>query len=365
MALTRIDLTDFRNHAQTTLDQAGRFNLLVGENGAGKTNVLEALSLFAPGRGMRRAPLDQMTRQGGGQTFSIGADCLPGPEDRGASPVRLGTYVEAERPSRRQVRINGSAASAVSMGEWLAIGWLTPAMDGLFTAAASVRRHYLDRLAVAIDPAHARASNRYANALRERNKLLSEDRPADPAWLDGIEQQMAEWGSRLAQGRQSLVSQLQGELAKCPVEPFARPALTYEAGGPLDRDQLAQALHDNRGADRIARRTLIGPQRDDLSIMLPSKQAEAARCSTGEQKAILIAMTLAHAALAAKGRASVLLLDEVAAHLDALRRAALFDRLRAAGNQVWMTGTDTTVFTGILPEATVWNINAGSALPRV
>jgi DNA replication and repair protein RecF len=217
----------------------------------------------------------------------------------------------------------------------------------------------LDRLALALEPGHARHASRYEAALRERNRLLTDEREPDPAWLDSIEAQLAEAGAALAQGRARLVGTLSERLEQLPDEPFARPLLTLEPGGAFHAEDLAAQWAADRRRDRAAQRTLAGPHRDDLRVTMAGKAMPAAECSTGEQKAMLVAITLAHADLAAQGRASVLLLDEVAAHLDPLRRAALFDRLRASGTQVWLTGTEEAPFVGILDEAAVWRVAGG------
>ena len=357
MTLDRIILSDLRNHARTQLEGTARFNLLVGDNGAGKTNVLEAISLLAPGRGLRRAPATEIARAGGPGGFTVGASLLPGD---GGEPVQLGTMVDPARPGRRRVRINGAEASAMSLGEWLAIGWLTPSMDGIFMGPAGDRRRFVDRMALALDPLHARHAARYENALRERNRLMTDDRDPDPAWLDGIEAQMADHGSALAQSRARLVGALTQSLASQPDEPFARPLLAIETASPFDRDALADALRANRSQDRRAGRTLVGPHRDDLTVAMAGKGVAAASCSTGEQKAMLIAITLAHGELAARGRPGVLLLDEVAAHIDPIRREALFERLRETGAQVWMTGTERAPFAAIEREAAVWLVSGGT-----
>jgi DNA replication and repair protein RecF len=356
MALDRITLGHFRNHAASRLEGTGHLNLLVGENGAGKTNVLEALSLFAPGRGLRRAALGEMAGKDGPGGFAVSAvlDCGDGRE-----PVVLGTGTQADRPRRRIVQVNGAETGAVSLGEWLAVGWLTPAMDGLFGDSAGARRRYMDRLALALYPAHTRAASRYEAALRERNRLLADAAEPDPQWLDAIEAQLAESGAALAAGRAALVERLSAELAALPEKPFARPALALAASGPREAEALAEELLRHRRRDRAAQRTLTGPHRDDLEVTMAGKGTPAAACSTGEQKAMLIAITLAHAGLAAAGRPGVLLLDEVAAHLDPLRRAALFERLAAGKAQVWLTGTERAPFDAILDQAAAWRVSDG------
>ncbi|MBX7495329.1 DNA replication/repair protein RecF [Qipengyuania sp. 6B39] len=356
MALDRITLSHFRNHAESELSDTARFNLLVGENGAGKTNVLEALSLLSPGRGLRRAALGEVVRTGSAKNFTVGANLLQGGET-----IRLGTYSEAASPGRRKVRINGAEAPATRLGEWLAVTWLTPAMDGLFTGPAGDRRRYMDRLALALDPAHAAHAARYEAALRERNRLLSDTREPDGAWLDAIEAQMVEHGGAVMAGRARLVETLMVRLAAMPAEPFARPALTYAPGAPDNPGGLSQALYEGRSRDRAVQRTLSGPHRDELEVIHAAKRVPAAQSSTGEQKAMLVAITLAHAALAAQGRPGILLLDEVAAHLDPVRRAALFEQLRGSGAQVWMTGTELAPFETIAGEAAIWRIEQGCA----
>lgn len=361
MALDRLLLSDFRNHRATAIEGTARFNLLVGDNGAGKTNVLEAISLFAPGRGLRRASLADMPAQGGAGGFAVSAE-LATP----AGPVRLGTGVSPDRAGRRVVQVNQAEAPAVRLGEWLGIGWLTPAMDRLFAEGASARRRFLDRLVLALEPGHARMAARLEAGLRERNRLLAEVAEPDPQWLDAIEAQIAETGAAVAQARARLVDRLDAALAALPDAPFARPALAYQPGGPAEEEALAAALAQGRRRDRAAQRTLTGPHRDELAVIIASKGQPAAECSTGEQKAMLIAITLAHAALASDSagqgeRPRLLLLDEVAAHLDPLRREALFDRLRQGGAQVWLTGTEIAPFAAIEDEAAIWRVRDGVA----
>jgi len=365
MALDRILLADFRNHRATRIEGTAQFNLLFGDNGAGKTNVLEAVSLLAPGRGLRRANLADMPARGGVGGFAVSAE-LATP----AGPVRLGTGVAPERPGRRLVQIEQAEAPALRLAEWLGIGWLTPAMDRIFAESAGARRRFVDRMVLAIEPGHARQAARLEAALRERNRLLADPAEPDPAWLDAVEAQIAEAGAMVAQARARLIGRLQVSLAALPDAPFARPMLAYLAGGPLEQAPLAAALAEGRRRDRAAQRTLIGPHRDELAVTMAgaNRQGEeqpAAECSTGEQKAMLIAITLAHAALAdadpgERPRPRLLLLDEVAAHLDPLRREALFDRLRGGSAQVWLTGTELPPFEAIAREAAVWRISAGA-----
>ncbi|MCZ8019861.1 DNA replication/repair protein RecF [Novosphingobium sp.] len=352
MALDRITLTHFRNHPATRLEETAQFNLLVGENGAGKTNVLEALSLLAPGRGLRRAALTELPGHSGDGGCAVSADLAGGGS--------LGTGIRPDRPGRRVARANGAEIAALGLSEWLSIGWLTPAMDRLFSEGAGARRRFLDRLVLALEPGHARHAARMESALRERNRLLAEPAEPDPAWLDALESQLAEAGALVAQARARLVTALAERLALLPEAPFARPELAYQPGGPLEAEALAAELRATRRRDRGAGRTLTGPHRDELGVVMAGKGQPAAACSTGEQKALLIAITLAHADLLEDSRPALLLLDEVAAHLDPLRRSALFDRLRAGRAQVWLTGTELPPFEAIAAEAAVWRVRDGS-----
>ena len=351
MSLNRIRLTQFRNHAGTALDGTTQFNLLVGDNGAGKTNVLEALSLLAPGRGLRRAALADVAAHGSDAGFAVSADL--------GHDVQLGTGTRPDKPSRRVVQVNGADIPAVQLGEWLSMGWLTPAMDRLFMDSAGARRRFLDRLVLALEPGHARHAAKLEAALRERNRLLSEAAEPDPQWLTAIEAQIGEAGAAVAQARARMIAALSGALERLPDAPFARPALEYRPGGPLDPAELTAALATSRRRDRAAQRTLVGPHRDELGVTMAGKGEEASTCSTGEQKAMLIAITLAHAGLLSADRPGVLLLDEVAAHLDPLRREALFDRLGEGSAQVWLTGTELAPFEAIIGRAAVWRVSGG------
>lgn len=348
MAPTRLVLTDFRNHIDAVLAPGPGLVVLTGDNGAGKTNVLEAVSLLSPGRGLRGASLSEMARSGGGGGFAVAARL---------GDVEIGTGTEPRAPERRQVRINGAAASATSLSEWLSVLWLTPAMDRLFQEGASGRRRFLDRLVLALEPGHAVHAARYEAAMRARNKLLAEEGPRDEAWLSALEARMAEHGAALAAARAGAVTLLSARLAFVPEGPFARAGLALEGGG----GDLAVELARGRARDSAAGRTLAGPHRTDLAVTHLAKDRPAGLCSTGEQKALLLAIVLAHADLVAERsrRRPVLLLDEVAAHLDPRRRSALFERLEAAGGQVWMTGTEAGLFEGIGSSATRFDVRDG------
>ena len=353
-AVTRLSLTDFRNHRDARIEADGGFVLLSGPNGAGKTNVLEAVSLLTPGRGLRQVPLAEMARSGGPGEFAVAAT-LALPLDGGGA-IQIGTGTTSSSPDRRQVRINGAPASVNSLSEWLAVLWLTPAMDRLFTESAGGRRRFLDRLTLALEPGHAHHAARYEAAMRARNKLLTEPNP-DPDWLTALEGQMAEHGSALAEARSRTVDALTETLADRPGDDFPCAALALEgwAGG-----DLASTLRANRSRDYAAGRTTDGPHRQDLVVSHVANRQLAARSSTGEQKALLLGMVLAHAELVTQRRGAppVLLLDEVAAHLDPGRRAALFKRLEGRG-QVWMTATEAALFDGIASAAR-FHVEAGT-----
>jgi len=373
--LSRLILTDFRNHAEAVLHPGRGFVVLTGENGAGKTNVLEAVSLLAPGRGLRRAALGDMARQEGKGGFGVATTLSPFPSrlreglGEGVSNVvpskveefpqalaqrlpqvgggvEIGTGTQPSAPERRIVRINGATTAATALAEWLTVLWLTPAMDRLFVEPAGERRRFLDRLTLAMRPDHAQHANRYEAAMRARNRVLADEHP-DPHWLTALEAQMTEHGAAIDSGRRETVTALAERLAHQPEGPFARAGLTLE--GWSGADTLAADLAQGRRRDAAAGRTLVGPHRSDLMVTHLDKAQPAALCSTGEQKALLLGLVLAHAELVADrvGRAPILLLDEVAAHLDPVRRAALFDRLAATGSQVWITGTERAPFDDI------------------
>jgi DNA replication and repair protein RecF len=336
-AVSRLSLTEFRSYASASLEPRPGFVLLFGDNGAGKTNLLEAVSMLAPGRGLRGAALSDMQREGGSGRWAVAARL-------GECDIGTGTLTAA--PERRQVRINGAAASVNSLSEWLSVLWLTPAMDRLFSGSAGERRRFLDRLVLALEPTHAHHAARYEAAMRARNKLLADER-WDEAWLTSLELAMAEHGAAGAEARSRTVAALGERLGAVGDDEFPRAQIALEGSDPAD---LTQLLKTNRGRDAAAGRTTEGPHRADLVVLHRAKQMPAARSSTGEQKALLLGLVLAHAELVAerRGEPPILLLDEVAAHLDPKRRAALFSRLEGRG-QVWMTATEAALFDGIGP----------------
>ncbi len=351
-ALTRLALSNFRNHADAIIEPGSGFVLLSGPNGAGKTNILEAVSLLTPGRGLRQVPLSDMAKADGAGGFAVSA--------RLGTSVELGIGTLATAPERRQVRINGAPASVNSLSEWLSVLWLTPAMDRLFTDSAGGRRRFLDRLTLALEPGHATHAARYEAAMRARNKLLAEPDGADPQWLAALELGMAEHGAALAGARARAVAALSETIATLANDDFPRAGLALEG---WDGDDLGAALKASRGRDAAAGRATAGPHRQDLGVTHVAKGQPAARGSTGEQKALLIGLVLAHAELVAsrRGAPPILLLDEVAAHLDPQRRAALFDRLAGRG-QVWLTATEPELFATI-GEATRFRIASGTIGP--
>ena len=354
MAVARLSLVDFRSYRDASVAALPNLVVLTGENGAGKTNVLEAMSLLSPGRGLRGSALSEMARDDGPGGFAIAARLADGTD--------IGTGTAPAAPDRRQVRINGAAAAANAMAEWLSLLWLTPAMDRLFTDSPSGRRRFLDRLVLALEPDHARQAARYEAAMRARNKLLSDYDRADPAWLDALEAAMSEHGAAITEARARTVSALQDRLTLQPAGPFARAFIALEnSEAAIDSPSLRAA----RARDAAAGRTLSGPHRADLSVRHADKNQPAERCSTGEQKALLLGITLAHADLVTdrRGARPILLLDEVAAHLDPSRRAALFERLGASGGQVWMTGTEMALFEDAPRQTQRLTISGGTLRP--
>jgi DNA replication and repair protein RecF len=360
VTLSRLVVSDFRSYAKAELALDARPVVLSGENGAGKTNLLEAVSLLSPGRGLRGAAHHEIARSEGAGGWAVAATL-----ETSAGPLRIGTGIEpgVDTSSRsRLVRIDGQTASGPSvLSQHLRILWLTPAMDRLFLEATSERRRFLDRLVMGLDPAHGTRVNAYERALRERNRLLSEN-ILDPAWLGGLEDQMAEYGVAIAAARRETLARLRGALDAAEDllgigRPFPRAGLALEGMLEQELEQSAAVdveegfrthLAEMRQRDAAAGKTLSGPHRTDLLVHHVAKEREARLCSTGEQKALLIGIVLANARmLAARGGAPLLLLDEIAAHLDETRRAALFDEIVSLRSQAFMTGTDANLFSAL------------------
>jgi DNA replication and repair protein RecF len=372
VALTGLKLTDFRNYAALSLDLSAPLIALTGANGAGKTNCLEAISLLTPGRGLRRAPYEALIRTGAEGGWALAADLT-----RDGEAVRIGTGLQVlpEGLERgRRIRINGANASAENLLEYLRVLWLMPAMDGLFAGPAGDRRRFLDRLVLAVDPGHGRRVSDMEKLLASRNRLLDEN--GEPAMLDAIETQLAEKALAVAIARAETVGLLTGRMAAQGADgagfPVAKLTLAgdFEArylGGPASQgeDAYRDALGEARRRDRAAGRTLEGPHRSDLEVVFAQKAMPAAQSSTGEQKALLIGLILAHAGLVAQISAMtpILLLDEIAAHLDANRRAALFARLAQLGCQAVMTGTDAALFANIGADAQHFHVQSGEISP--
>ncbi|WP_296597660.1 DNA replication/repair protein RecF [Phenylobacterium sp.] len=373
-ALTRLALTDFRSYASAELALDGRPVWLAGPNGAGKTNLLEAVSFLIPGRGLRGSSLSEVGRRMPGETVgrawavavTIGGD---------GEETRLGTGVEQAGASRRVVRVEGEPAPPGRLAEHVRQVWLTPAQDRLFLEGAADRRRFFDRLVFAAEPQHAAHVQAYEKALRERMRLLT-DGPPDPAWLDALEARLAEAGTLMAEARARTLAALSAEIATRGERPFplARLSLTGDwermAGEGAEfaeiEGRLARALAGARDRDAAAGRALTGPHRGDLSVIHDEKDRAAAECSTGEQKALILNLVLAQAARLARAEgqpAPILLLDEVAAHLDARRRAALFDEIEALGLQAFLTGTDEMLFEGMAGRAQGFQVDAAGLTP--
>ena len=371
--ISKLSLTNFRNYAQVSLDLGPGAVVLTGENGAGKTNLLEAVSFLSPGRGLRRATLAEVAHDGDPAGFAVHAR-VEG--QFGTCEIGTGTMGgDAAGDNARKVRINGAPArSADELTEWLRVVWLTPAMDALFTGAAADRRRFLDRLVLAIDPAHGRRAADYEKAMRARNRLLTED-SRDTRWFEAIETQMAETGVAIAAARAELVRLLAAMFARLPADgPFPKAALALSgtveeqvgARAAVDVEEAFRAaLAEGRRRDGAAGRTLEGPHRADLLVRHAPKDQAAELCSTGEQKALLIGIVLSHARLTGEiaGAAPILLLDEIAAHLDAGRRAALFSILDGLDCQYFMTGTDAALFSSLSGRAQFLTVSHGAVTP--
>jgi DNA replication and repair protein RecF len=368
--LTRLILENFRTYAALDLAVSGRLVALVGENGVGKTNLLEALSLLTPGRGLRRADLAAMARRPGPGSFALSV-AVETPYGEHRLGVGL-TSPEADGRTGRAFRIDGvSVASPAAFAEHVRVIWLTPDLDALFRGPAGERRRFLDRLVLAVDAAHGARVAGLERALRSRNRVL-EETPGDTRWLDAIEREVAELGVAVAAARRETVERLAGHILATRDDASPFPFAVLAVQGEIDElvatlpavdaeDRYRAMLRENRARDRAAGRTLVGPQASDLLVRHGPKDLPADTCSTGEQKALLIGLILAHARLVAamSGIAPLVLLDEVAAHLDPRRRGALFEALENLGGQVWMTGADPSLFAELEGRAELLHVTPG------
>lgn len=366
VTINRISLGAFRNYGAASLSFDGRHVVLTGENGSGKTNLLEAISFLSPGRGLRRAVYADVSLQGAEAGFSIFTE-IDGIE----GPVEIGTGLNSGDAGSRRVRINGTEAkSSDELLDHLRVLWLTPAMDGLFTGPAADRRRFLDRLVLSLDPGHGRRSADFERAMKMRNRLLEEGR-FDVDWMAGIERQMAGLGVAMASARSELLSLL-SHLSDRGDVGSAFPNCDLRLSGFLGdiegvaaldlEDRYLGMLEDGRYRDQAAGRTLEGPHRADLVVTHRQKAIDASLCSTGEQKALLTGLVLSHAQLTANmtGATPILLLDEIGAHFDALRRRALFDLIDHIGVQAFMTGTDLHLFEALGDAAQSFTVSNGT-----
>jgi len=375
LAVTQLQLANFRSYASAQIAVSGRPVVLAGANGAGKTNLLEAISLLAPGRGLRGATLSEHTRKGPtpvGQLWAVSSIVR-----RGTESYDIGTGLEVSGAgTARQVRLNGAPAqNSADLSELIQMAWLTPAMDRLFIESASGRRRFLDRLTLGFTPGHARHSLRYEQAMRERARLLKHG-PRDHGWLSGLEEQMAEHGLAIIAARGDAVARLNAALVERR-EASAFPSAQLSLDGDADRrpteigqgsaNVFRETLERCRVRDAESGRTTFGPHVSDLLVRHTAKRMEARDCSTGEQKALLISIVLAQARQLShirEGFAPILLLDEIVAHLDATRRTALFEEILALGTQVWMTGTELSMFAPLSGHADIFEV-AESRLSRI
>lgn len=371
--LTQLSLQDFRCY--DTVRVAGLQTGLVvlcGPNGAGKTNILEAISLLTPGRGLRSAKATDIQRNNSPKSWGVSAKV----NDQAGIESQVATGLNPEK-GKRIVRINGAdAKSQMALSDYLSCLWLTPQMDRLFLEGASARRQFLDRMIFAFDPSHSGRVRRYENAMRQRSKLLQEDHP-DPVWLTSLESQMVEAGIAIAAARLDFVTRLQDACHISDEEESYFPKAILKAKGTIEsllqnmpavevEKSFTYQLEQSRAQDAVTGGAATGPHKSDMDVVYQSKNMPAAHCSTGEQKALLIGLVLAHGRMmkAERGAPPILLLDEIAAHLDEGRRMALFDLLKSLGGQVWMTGTDPILFEKIYGEAQFFNIQSAQIEPQ-
>jgi DNA replication and repair protein RecF len=374
--IRRLTLTNFRNYHAASIEVGAGPVVLVGPNGAGKTNLIEAISFLAPGRGLRRATLEEVAFAEGDGSWAAAAEI-----EGALGLATLGTGIEPPHGEdtlpQRQCRIDREPVSSVAaFADHLRVVWLTPSMDGLFAGPASERRRFLDRLVQTVDAQHAGRVSALQRSLRSRNRLLENPGP-DPHWLDAVEHETAELAVAVAALRTETIGRLQAALAARNDPASAFPSAGIALQGWMEQaladrpaveveDRYRAVLRDSRGRDAQAGRTLDGPHLTDLGVTYAAKNIPAADASTGEQKALLIGLVLAHAGLVAEmtGFGPLLLLDEVVAHLDPGRRQALYDALSRLGSQVWMTGADPATFAEIAERAQILQVTAGQVAPR-
>ena len=376
--IKRLSLNNYRSYSSARIDVPGdaRPVILTGENGAGKTNILEALSFLSPGSGLRRAGLGEVSKVGGNGPWAVASHI-----NMGDDTVQIGTGLlvdnDNDGPQRRVVRVDGcDQPGQTVLSDLLSVIWLTPQMDRLFTEGASSRRRFFDRMVLALHGDHGRQVGAFERAMRERNKILSDfGAGADPVWLNALEARMAEHGIAVATARLDYAGQLAGQLAAAPAGAFPQAQLALDGwlenrvagdSAPLEIElEYREALKAARSQDAASGRAAIGAHKVDLLVTHTAKGMIAGQCSTGEQKALLISLILAGATLrrAVTGAAPLVLLDEVAAHLDETRRAALFDALIDTGSQCWMTGTDTSLFDALVGRGLFFKVADGKVVP--
>jgi DNA replication and repair protein RecF len=373
--LLRLTLTNFRSYRAASLSVDRDLVVLAGPNGAGKTNLLEAISFLAPGRGLRRATLEEAAFSEGDGSWAVAAE-IEGA--LGLATLGTGIVLPAEDfTPARQYRVDREpVTSAAAFADHLRVVWLTPAMDGLFAGPASERRRFLDRLVLAVDATHSSRVNALERSLRSRNRLLEEPSP-DPHWLDAVEHETAEIAVAVAAARAETMRRLAAALAadRDAASPFPWAGIALDGvlenavgSSPASEleDRYRAALREARARDAAAGRTLEGPHLTDLLVTHGPKGIAAGEASTGEQKALLVGLVLAHAGLVAAmtGITPILLLDEIAAHLDPARRGALYERLAGMGAQVWMSGADPAVFDSLASSAAWFDVTPGRAERR-
>ncbi len=377
--ISRLRLSSFRSYANAALDiepqndpdtsndLGASFVVLTGSNGAGKTNLIEAISLLCPGRGLRGSPFEALSKINGEAGWAVAATI-----ETKDGPVDVGCGLSPQSSGRR-VKINGANARSVEeMAAYIRLLWLTPAMDGLFTGPAADRRRFLDRLVMTLIPDHSRSISGFEKTMRQRNRLLEEN--SDANWIKAVEAQMADFAAAIHFARADSIEHLQ-QLANISLtEAFPGSVLSLDPMFGDERDNftssvaletaLIESWRQNRALDRVAKRTLIGPHRVDLQVFHRQKSMPAKLCSTGEQKALLIGLILAHSRLVAQMTSitPILLLDEIGAHLDPDRRLALFEALQQLNTQVWMTGTDPVLFEGLKDQALFIQVRDGTLI---